>query len=121
MPGHAAEIEQGDAQMLHIGAQLAHADEFGVQRQHATLGQVDAARLLVVHRLATGVVTIRVEDGGDLAAQRCGLIEQSRHPKARISFVAELANSISLASGNRAAPLDAGRLLQQLAGVTLEE
>ena len=65
----------GDAVVFDVRAQFAHPEEFGVERQHPALGEVDAAGLFVVHGLAAGVVAVGVEDGGSLFPELVRLVE----------------------------------------------
>ena len=119
--GDAAEVEEADAHVVAVRAQLPHADELGVEGQHAALGEVDAARLLVVHRLAAGVVAVGVEHGGHLAAEAGGLVEQGGHPQAGVALVAQLADAVAGAGVDHAAPLDAGLLLEDAGGMAAQE
>ena len=111
--GNAADVEQGDAAVIGVAPQLAHADELRVESQHAAFGQVDAAGLFVVHGLAPDVMSVGVQDGRHLAGQVGRFVQQRRHPHTGIALVAQFAYPVPLAGFDRLRPLDAGALLKQ--------
>ena len=117
----AAQVERADAIVIEIGAQFAHAYKFAVERQHAALGQVDASRLLVVHRLAAHVVAVGVEHGRYATADLRWFIKQSGYPHPRIAFVAQFANAISRVRFDRINPLDPRHFVEQAVGVAAEK
>ena len=108
---HAGNTAQVDVCLLHVkgrALQFTHADKFGVERKHAPFGEVDAAGLLIVHGLATPMVTVRVQDGGDFVLEVGGLIQKCGDVHARIAFIAELPDTVASARFDHAAPLDNG-------------
>ena len=119
--GDAAQVEVADAIVFDVGAQLAHPEKFGVERQHPALGEVDAAGLFVVHGLATGVVAVGVEDGGDLFIKLVRLVEQGRDPEARIALVAQLADGIASTRLDAVAPVDLRLFREEAGGMAAEE
>src|SRR5262245_61794031 len=88
-------------------AELAHAEPFDVQRDHSTLGQVDAPNLLVIGGLSLGVVAVDVEDYRDLPFELRRLVEQGRNPEAREGLVAQLPYGVTWSALQDFEPLDA--------------
>src|SRR5262245_35404876 len=70
------------------GLKLAHPDPLGVEGEHPSLGQINATDLFIIGRLAIEVMTVNVEDHGDLAVEFVGLVEQGRHPESGQSLIA---------------------------------
>ena len=111
-PACAAQVELVHAIVREAGgAQLPHAEPLQVQHQHAALGQVDRAELLVLDGLALGRVTVDVHGQRNSSGQIVGQIEQAGNPHAGQAFVAKLADSIARSAGDRIQPLDAARSL----------
>ena len=122
----AALAEQVEQQLLVVRAQaggLSHSQELEAQRQHAALGQVDAARLLVVHRHPAGVVPVGVQHRrhGTLPAGGGRLVPERRHPNAGIALEAQLADAILGRRLQGLAPHHLGTLLQHAGGMAAQQ
>src|SRR5262249_38088606 len=103
----AAQIELIHAAMfMAYRAQLPHAEPFWVQGEHPPFGQVNAGDLLVVCRLAIGVVAVDIEDNGDLSGKLLGLVQQSRNPQAGQSLIAEFLDLVARTALDLAEPFD---------------
>ena len=110
-----------DAIVFDIGAQLSHPKKFGVECQHAALGEVDAAGLLVIHGLAASVVPIGVENRRCLFPERVRLVEQGRYPEAGVALVAQLADGVAGPGLDALAPVDLRLFREEADGMTAEE
>src|SRR6185437_8302785 len=91
----AGQIEQADV-VVRVPrlVQLAVAEPFQVQRQHAPARLVDTALLHVLHGLAAGAVTVNIENGGGLPVDVFGFIEQRSGIKAGNDLVTKLDDAV---------------------------
>lgn len=68
------------AVMVSRQVQLTHTQPFDIEHDRAPAGQVDAADLLVRHRLAIALVAVHGKVDGHAAAEPERLIEESWNP-----------------------------------------
>ena len=80
---HSAEIQLRHLIMPHAVSELPHADPFYIQRDHAALGLVNAAKLLVIRRLARARVSVDIQHHRHSTLQLQWLVQQCRNPPSR--------------------------------------
>src|ERR1700761_202319 len=85
------QIEQAEKLVLvAFGCELAKAEPFDIQRDDAAAGLIDAALLLVLYGLASGSMSIHIQNGGGFARQMSGFVQQSRGVKTGNDFETQL-------------------------------
>src|SRR6185369_8381160 len=87
---------------------LAHSEPLGIKRNHPALRHVNAADLFIVRVLASGFVTVDVEDYGNFAGKIVWLIKQRRNPKSRQCFVSQFFDVITRSAFDSLQPFDLG-------------
>ena len=108
-PAPPAEIEQAEVVVgVAIATQLAHSDPFQVERDHALLGLVDAADLLVAGHLAGRRMPVDVEYHGHFPLQRVRLVKECRDPESRKRLDTQLADRVAMTCLDPVKPLHRG-------------
>src|SRR6185295_16188956 len=71
-------VGSGVVEAVHL--QLSHSQPLEIESERAFLSLIDASDLDIVIRHAGSLMSVRVQDDGDLAGEFCGLIQQGGNP-----------------------------------------
>ena len=118
--GDSTQIDVALAHVIGCALQFAHPNELGIQGEHPTLCEIDAAGLLVGHGFAAAVVSVGIQHCWHFALQLGGLVEKRGNPHARIAFVTELSDSVAFVCLDHSTPLDFGFGVQSVMPMAFE-